>query len=188
MHEEFYTQNLKRSQIKSPVQLVVGTTRTLGIKIENPEFFLYILNMMGQVPYQPPNVKGWPGGRTWINTTRLLTRFTFAEIISQGKIPSEVDPRSDADFQQNKQDKTFRRMMRRRNLSIEFDPELLIDEDGSVEIIEQLAELLLSKEMTANEHIAILRNYKSKMGSGTMKEALKCAIGEIMKLPQYQLS
>ena len=188
LHEKFYSQNVIGSQIKSPVQLVVGTARTLGIKIENPEFFLYILNMMGQVPYQPPNVKGRPGGRTWINTSRLLTRFTFAEIISQGKIPSEIDPRSDDDFQQNKQDKTFRRMMRRRNLSIEFDPELLIDEDGADEVIDQLAAFLLSKEMTADEHSAILKNFKYKIANGTRMKALKSAIGEIMKLPQYQLS
>ena len=33
---------------------------------------------MGQVPFQPPNVRGWPGGRMWINTSTLLARYNTA--------------------------------------------------------------------------------------------------------------
>ena len=34
---------------------------------------------MGQNLMSPPNVKGWPGGETWINTTTLLTRKQFVD-------------------------------------------------------------------------------------------------------------
>ena len=30
---------------------------------------------MGQLPFLPPNVKGWPGGRVWINTSTLFVRY-----------------------------------------------------------------------------------------------------------------
>ena len=33
---------------------------------------------MGQVLFEPPNVKGWPGGREWINTSTLLVRYNTA--------------------------------------------------------------------------------------------------------------
>jgi hypothetical protein len=32
---------------------------------------------MGQVPYFPPNVSGWEGGLSWLNTNTALARFAF---------------------------------------------------------------------------------------------------------------
>ena len=34
---------------------------------------------MGQNLFSPPNVKGWPGGDVWINTTTLLARKQFVD-------------------------------------------------------------------------------------------------------------
>jgi hypothetical protein len=34
---------------------------------------------MGQTLFDPPNVKGWPGGESWINAATLLARKQFAE-------------------------------------------------------------------------------------------------------------
>jgi hypothetical protein len=31
----------------------------------------------------PPNVKGWPGGETWINTTTLLARKAFVDRLTR---------------------------------------------------------------------------------------------------------
>jgi uncharacterized protein (DUF1800 family) len=33
---------------------------------------------MGQVLFYPPNVAGWPGGTSWINSSTLLNRINFA--------------------------------------------------------------------------------------------------------------
>jgi hypothetical protein len=30
---------------------------------------------MGQELFEPPDVKGWRGGRSWVNSSRLLTRY-----------------------------------------------------------------------------------------------------------------
>jgi hypothetical protein len=37
-----------------------------------------ILSTLGQLPFEPPTVKGWDGGRQWINSATLLTRTAFA--------------------------------------------------------------------------------------------------------------
>jgi len=42
------------------------------------------LNQMGQVPFEPPNVKGWPGGRMWINTSTLFVRYNTAVWLAGG--------------------------------------------------------------------------------------------------------
>ena len=38
-----------------------------------------MLRTLGQDLFSPPNVKGWPGGEAWINSTTLLVRRQFLE-------------------------------------------------------------------------------------------------------------
>ena len=33
---------------------------------------------MGQSLFAPPNVKGWPGGKAWLNTATILARNNLA--------------------------------------------------------------------------------------------------------------
>lgn len=62
------------AQIKSPVQLLVGAVRSLGTPLPDPNLIIAALDMMGQNLFQPPSVKGWDGGRAWINTSTLFVR------------------------------------------------------------------------------------------------------------------
>src|SRR6185295_16720793 len=41
--------------------------------------FVFTANQLGQALFAPPNVKGWPGGEAWINSTTLLARKAFLE-------------------------------------------------------------------------------------------------------------
>src|SRR5262249_17642353 len=41
---------------------------------------------MGQILFEPPNVKGWPGGRAWLNTSTVLGRDNFAEVLARGTL------------------------------------------------------------------------------------------------------
>ncbi len=45
---------------------------------------------MGQNLFSPPNVKGWPGQETWINTSTLLARKQFLERLFRGDDPSRM--------------------------------------------------------------------------------------------------
>ena len=56
------------------MQLVVGLVRQLGLDDYRFGKLRGNLKQMGQEPLQPPNVKGWPGGRQWINTSTLFVR------------------------------------------------------------------------------------------------------------------
>jgi uncharacterized protein (DUF1800 family) len=60
--------------IKSPVELVIGTIRLLGLPVPEKTRLVRALQAIGQVPFDPPNVKGWPGGEAWITTNTLLMR------------------------------------------------------------------------------------------------------------------
>jgi uncharacterized protein (DUF1800 family) len=82
--QAFYSEKAIGSQIKSPIQLVVGTIHMLGLDPPPGRMLEGALNQMGQVPLQPPNVKGWPGGRSWINTSTLFVRYNTAVFLAGG--------------------------------------------------------------------------------------------------------
>jgi uncharacterized protein (DUF1800 family) len=73
--EEFYGERSRGTQIKSPVQLVVGTVRALGVRDVDYGFLAGAVRNMGQELLEPPNVKGWDGGRTWIDANRIFHRY-----------------------------------------------------------------------------------------------------------------
>lgn len=60
--------------IKSPVELIVGTTRLFNLPIEDTLQHIGYAHRLGQDLFDPPNVKGWPGGTRWITTSTLLDR------------------------------------------------------------------------------------------------------------------
>ena len=91
----FYGPYAVGTQIKSPIQLVVGTQRMLGVdSAENRDFRRLRGNLksMGQIPLMPPNVKGWPGGRRWINTSTLFARYNTAVKIASDLKATDLAP------------------------------------------------------------------------------------------------
>ncbi len=78
LSEEFQSKRAIRQQIKSPVQWLVQACRQLEISLPREPFVLSGMQRMGQILLAPPNVKGWEGGKSWINTSALLTRYNQA--------------------------------------------------------------------------------------------------------------
>jgi uncharacterized protein (DUF1800 family) len=73
----FYSARAYRALVKSPVEFVVGSYQLFGIpQVDNVA--LGALRRMGQVLFYPPNVKGWDGGASWLNSQTVLTRENFA--------------------------------------------------------------------------------------------------------------
>jgi uncharacterized protein (DUF1800 family) len=75
----FWAAENRQALIKSPVDFVVGTLNTLDMEAPEPAALAFALRQLGQDLFAPPNVKGWPGGETWINSSTLLARKQLAE-------------------------------------------------------------------------------------------------------------
>jgi uncharacterized protein (DUF1800 family) len=90
LSEEFYGSQAYNSQIKSPVQFLVQALRSLPIPLPDSNLVEFILRQMGQVPFFPPNVKGWDGGKSWINTATLTFRYKLAHQLVDGTNPQEI--------------------------------------------------------------------------------------------------
>jgi uncharacterized protein (DUF1800 family) len=83
-HPEFTSEKNFHAKIKSPAELVVGTVKTLQFQQIDPRL-PNMMARMGQNLFEPPNVKGWDGGTTWISTDTMMERFNFAATITGAK-------------------------------------------------------------------------------------------------------
>lgn len=84
----FYQEKAINTQIKSPAQLVVGLMVQLDCVMgPKPPIAQLAMRAMGQSLFYPPNVKGWDGGREWINTNTLLVRYNFSNYLVSGVVP-----------------------------------------------------------------------------------------------------
>jgi uncharacterized protein (DUF1800 family) len=83
--EVFYSPEVIRHQIKSPVQLLVQSCRQLERDLPSRAISANTLRVLGQSLFAPPNVKGWDGGPAWINTNTLLHRHNLALMLVTGE-------------------------------------------------------------------------------------------------------
>src|ERR1700678_4454332 len=88
--QEFFSAQAHNSIIKSPVQFLVQGQRTLGLPLPAGQSLVFIYRQLGQTPFYPPNVKGWDGGKSWINTATLTYRYELAKELVYGALPEQV--------------------------------------------------------------------------------------------------
>ena len=75
LSKDFYSQTSVGTQIKSPVQLVISTYKKMSLdEVPTIPDFGRMTASLGQSLFDPPNVAGWAGGRTWITPSTLLSR------------------------------------------------------------------------------------------------------------------
>lgn len=75
LSRDFYSPASYATQIKSPVHLVVSTYKKMGLtEVPTIPDFGRMTGGLGQTLFNPPNVAGWAGGRTWITPATLLQR------------------------------------------------------------------------------------------------------------------
>jgi uncharacterized protein (DUF1800 family) len=183
LSEEFYGPRAMSTQIKSPVQLVVGTVRTLKVKAE-PAALAAALRGMGQELFEPPNVKGWEGGRAWINTNTLFARDNFAALlVAQGTGTAGAAPGRPA---------------LGGRLAKDFDPTALFEGkklDTPAAVVDHVARALLSVPLTEakrKELIAFLGDLPSSGRRVDQKQRVNARLAGllvlVMSLPEYQMT
>lgn len=75
MHDEKY------AMVKSPVEWFISVCRALGLTpsaLKTPAQLISYLDKMGQVPFNPPNVGGWPAAEAWLSSATAQYRIAFA--------------------------------------------------------------------------------------------------------------
>jgi len=75
------------SLVKQPVEWLVGLMRALGVRpsaldAKEKRELAVGLRGMGQVPFLPPSVGGWPAGGAWLTTSAALARLHTAKLVA----------------------------------------------------------------------------------------------------------
>jgi uncharacterized protein (DUF1800 family) len=71
--------------VVGPVEWLIGALRALRIPVDDDgvvKRLLVALRALGQVPFYPPTVGGWPSGRAWLSTAAADVRFATAAALT----------------------------------------------------------------------------------------------------------
>jgi hypothetical protein len=89
----FFSQAAYRRRIKSPVEFALGIVKGLEGDVSTTKLG-QDLAALGQNLHHPPTLKGWAGGRRWINSATLLGRGNLgsALLAGSGRYGGKLDP------------------------------------------------------------------------------------------------
>jgi uncharacterized protein (DUF1800 family) len=87
------------TQVKSPLDWLISVLRALDItpsQSERPDYLINLLNALGQKPYFPPNVGGWPADEAWLSAASTQTRISAAEFLTKRGVLTPISRLSPA--------------------------------------------------------------------------------------------
>ncbi len=153
-----FSEHVRNRKVRSPIEWMLGWLKSLDVS-GNMQTLAEGLTQMGQSLYFPPNVKGWDGGRTWINSSTLVARANAVHrLIHDGN--TRYDKKSLLEYAKDRQvDK----------------PELWLD---------HLLEANLTTAVTQPQRDALLESVKSY----PLEKALKEVTCRVATWPQTHLS
>jgi uncharacterized protein (DUF1800 family) len=156
----FYAAGNRRQRIKGPVELSAGLLRALEVPRPNVGLLPLALacERQGQNLFAPPNVKGWDGGKTWINSTAIVERGNWCNDVIWGNARLSLKPYDPLAW------------ARRYGVAVEKAAEAFLD-------------LLLQGEAAERARDLIRR-----AGRGGSAEGLRKALQLIVHCPEFQLA
>lgn len=72
--------------VVSPVEWLIGAVRALKLPVKDDAAvrkLLAVLRVLGQIPFYPPNVSGWPSGQAWLSTAAADARMQAAAALTK---------------------------------------------------------------------------------------------------------
>lgn len=173
LSKHFYSPAYLGQQIKSPASLVAGAARSLNAPARDLNILSDAMDLMGQSLYHPPSVKGWEGGRSWINTSTLFVRQNLMAYMLTGRKPQGYDNTAD---------------------SQKYDPLPLLDElreanaksaEDPAAVVDYLMRLALGRAEPAAKQE--LMSFMAKAGNQITRDSVTGLLLLITAMPEYQL-
>lgn len=180
-------------KIKSPVELLAGIRRMLPMNLEKPDSLIVLQRILGQVLLYPPNVAGWPGGKSWIDSSTLMMRLNLPGLINQSD-GILVKPKDDDDQMMGRREELrinkpvkngLKKPAKLRQFSANVDWQKYTANFSSVskeKLITKIAEVLLLPNIALPENL--ITRYADV---STRENYIRSVTTHIMSLPEYQL-
>jgi uncharacterized protein (DUF1800 family) len=190
----FYDDKNIGAKIKSPVELLVGIRRMLTMTLENEESLIVLQRILGQMLFYPPNVAGWPGGKTWIDSSTLMMRLRIPQLIND-EDELNVTPKADDDQMMGRpaadgnpsMTMKSKRMAGKgaRPINANVDWTAYVAHFGNTQrekLVNAMAAILLQTKTAVSADI--IKEYSDE---GSRDNFIKTATIQIMSTPEYQL-
>jgi len=183
----FYNEKNIGVKIKSPIELMVGMFRVVPVIFENTDSTIFIQRTLGQVLLNPPNVAGWNGNRSWIDSSSLLFRMRLPQVIYYDKdidiSPKEISPEMGS--QQMKMTNDFVKKFAAKKLTATSDwKKVLKYFTNSTNILNDITKIVLAK----NADAVAIKCVQNNADNSTKENLIKSVMIETMSLPDYQLN
>jgi uncharacterized protein (DUF1800 family) len=193
----FYEEKNIGAKIKSPVELLVGIQRMLPMTLEHEQALIILQRILGQMLFYPPNVAGWHGGKTWIDSSTLMMRLRIPQLIND-EDEMNVKPKDDDDQmmgrpaspdmddkQVNNKNKRKVNVLKKQQINASIDWSLYVKNFEKIpreNLVETMSKLLLQIKSTVSNDI--IKQYSDE---GNRESFIKSAAIQIMSTPEYQL-
>ncbi len=181
----FYAEKNIGIKIKSPVELLAGVRRLLPMQLENDQSQLLFQRALGQVLFYPPNVAGWAGGKSWIDSSSLMLRLRIPQILSANDAIN-IMPKGDDDVQMGMMEMAAKKMK-----DTVKGGTAVIDWPAVNKIFEKIEREKLLENITATVlqtkgqvSTAVLDKY---VNSENRENYIKSGVVNLMATPEYQL-
>lgn len=170
----FYAEEHIGSKIKSPVELIVGINNTVPFKLKNERDSLKIQRVLGQVLLSPPNVAGWKGGRSWIDSNTIMIRLRLASVLLNNAF---ISSKEDGDFV----DAYKQRLLKRNKNKLPFQTDAkwsVFESNFSKTKVNDLKEYIIQQPLN-NGTLSYLNSLN--------KSSKQDVCIQLMSLPEYQM-
>lgn len=168
----FYDPKNIGNRIKSPIELMAGMMRTLPMNIQNPENLIVYQKLLGQMLLYPPNVAGWPNGKSWIDSSTLMLRLQIPQIWS-GLRPLDYRPKEDDDLDMGLKNNTNTLTKSFKNPNITIDWTRVENIFAGKNVEDYLIQSSKSLDMSS------VKNFSDN--------SVKMNVINLMSTPEYQL-
>jgi hypothetical protein len=181
----FFSAHAFRQRIKGPAEFVLGAVRAVYRNYPEDDVDYSALPHQALVPcmiatgqklFEPPNVKGWPGAKSWLNTSTMLERDNFAGALATGTLWNGPSPPGAGKPPPAKA----------------LDPARLLEEEKvskPKEVVTALLDLYVPGGVRP-EVQAKLEEFLSEGNpkGSTFEKRVREAVHAIMTMPEYQLA
>ena len=168
----FFSPTVYRTRIKAPVDFALGIVRGLEGRRIGAGALAAALEQLGQNLFAPPSVKGWDGGKTWLNEQSLLLRQNLALALTSTediRFGTRLDPAETAKKYKKQSDEEL----------VNFFLRLFLQEDVPAE---SKAKLLDYQEKSKTRAVPV---YWSEEDKANHRVRALCHL--VLTLPEFQL-
>lgn len=166
------------AKIKDPLVYIMQLAEETGLKKPNPILVYNFIRSQGMDLYGQPNVKGWPGGNSWITSQTYLRRNKVADNLCKGfNLPVKPLAAYPDYFKEYVNEAAFRPAVTWSSR-----------QTGNSEIITQLENrLLFDTDKALQENFEKILKYDFDPKSPNADEAVLRLFNYMVKTPEFQL-